>query len=53
MDAQQKEDYLKWIGILKRTRSRHRIPRPKLATDDDGFDVRDEIEKIKNVNKIN
>lgn len=43
MDQQQKEDYLKWIGVLKRTRSRPRHRRPFLAADEDPFDVRDEI----------
>ena len=44
MDAQEKEDYLKWVGVLKRFRSRGRLRQvvtSSVHTDEDNFDARD------------
>jgi hypothetical protein len=46
MDSQEKDDYLKWVGVLKRFRSRGRprqLVNNSIHKDDDNFDARDEI----------
>jgi hypothetical protein len=51
MDPQQKEEYLSWVGVLKRTRARTRQRvRPKMVMEEDEYDFRDEIEKLNCVN---
>lgn len=41
MDSREREDYIKWINVLKRFRSRHRIRRPIVTPEEDNYDVRD------------
>jgi hypothetical protein len=53
MNAHEKEDYIRWVSILKRTRANpRRRNRPQLHSHaDDDPDVRDEIEKFESVNQ--